>query len=307
MYRGASGSNSTEAIVKKILVNCLSIAALIWGGDSFLRAQDSSAVPTVLGAFQNASSFSVSPSGTIYVLDRGTNEVLKLSSTGAILARTGGFGWSEFSFSQPADLHAPNDIRVYVADYGNHRVEYFDGNLNYLSSLLMHDNPDPDQRFGYPRSVAMDRYGSLFITDGEDSRIAKIVSAAPNSIDRTFGGVEGGKGSLKFPGRVRVTSSDVVYVQDSTRIVEYDVYGNYLSAYPVMLAGRWHFAASDSGLFFVDSCTVQWWRNDQLLERKLPGACNAVDIENRADSLYILTKADIRIYPLELFRSGPAK
>ena len=282
------------------------IAVLFWSIPNCFShplTEDSSAV---IGAFQDASAFSVSPSGTIYVLDQATNEILKISTSGEVLARTGGFGSSQESFAQPADIVAANDLRVYVADYGNQRIEYFDGNLNYISTLQLQDSPDPDQRFGYPKSVAMDRFGSLYITDGENLRIVKIVTAAPNAIDRTIGGIDAGQGAVHSPSRVRVTGNDVVVVQDSSTILEYDISGNFLRTITIPPTEKLRrFAVTDSAFYLLDSCSVISLRGDDMEKHQIPQSCSAVDIAAQGDRFYLLTRENIVVMPVStLFSSS---
>jgi DNA-binding beta-propeller fold protein YncE len=248
--------------------------------------------------FKEARAFSVTPSGVIYVLDKGTNELIKISPEGKILARTGGFGWSETAFDIPSDIESPSDLRTYVADYGNHRIVYFDGNLNYLSSLQLHQGDDLATRFGYPRSVAIDRFGSLFIVDGENTRIVKISES--NSIDMTFGGMEGGKGRLSLPGRLRIGPDDVVYVKDGEKILVYDIYGNFIRIVPFPDHNHFrNFAVCDNFLFVLDSLGVRGIAGAVDTTIAVEGYQHAIDIAVSNGRMYFLTSTGIIVQPVD--------
>lgn len=138
----------------------------------------------------------------------------------------GGSGWENDQFDRPAGIWARNGIDVFVADYGNHRIQRFDGHLNYVSTLSTRDNPNPDVRFGYPTDVALSRLGYLYVCDSENARIVKINQFG--QVERTFGGFGAGEGRLLAPTQIQCGPHDQIFVQDGTRIAVYDNFGNFL-------------------------------------------------------------------------------
>jgi len=255
--------------------------------------------------FQRALACSVDPHGNVYVIEGGASKVVKLSPEGEVLETAGGYGWTDQAFDHPADVTAPNGLDVYVADYGNHRIQRFDRNLNFVSSFSTRDDEAAAVRFGYPRGVAQDRFGSLFITDGENKRIAKVNSSGV--IESVFGDIGAGEGRLESPSRVRVSSDDRVYVQDLNRIVIFDIFGNYLGTLGNKLFQRLrNFAVEEKTVYVLDSCTVDAFREggkgDHLrvvLTQKYD-PCAAVDIEVKGDRLYVLTEHRLAIEKLLL-------
>jgi len=238
---------------------------------------------------------SVDPSGTIYVLDHGTNEIVVLRGSKTI-SRTGGFGWNKDGLDSPSDITAPNGLDIYVADYGNHRVVRFDRNLAPLSQIPSADAAQNSSRIiGYPLSVALSRFGKLFILDGENSRLAKI--GENNSIDRTIGGVDAGKGRLIQPVKVRINTQDRIYVQDRNEIKLYDSFGNYLRTIGNNIFRHLRtFALSDSCIVAVDSCSVLTFDEhgmfkDAVLLERIIGSCPEVrDLFVHDTILFLLTK-----------------
>jgi hypothetical protein len=235
------------------MINVVLIAALLWSGDLYSSQGDSTSRKA--SSFQSAVSIAVDPDGILFVADRGTHKVIRCSGNGKPALDAGGFGWSSSGFDEPLDVCAPTGIDVYVADYGNHRIQRLDRNLTIVSGLSLRDNEDPDERFGYPRSVAVDRFGSLFIVDGENERVVKIRNA--NAFERAFGGLEAGKGRLRAPTRIRVSDDDVVYVQDGNAIVAFDLFGNYIRRVGEGLFTSLRILAVDGAtVYVIDSCSV---------------------------------------------------
>lgn len=199
--------------------------------------------------------------GTISILNTEKNSVTLLKKDRVPLREIGGAGWENNQFDRPSGIWARNGIDVFVADYGNHRIQRFDRNLSYVSTLYTREDPDPDQRFGYPADVAVSRLGFLFICDTENSRIAKINQLS--QVERTFGGFSAGEGRLYSPSKVECGPADRVYVVDGPRLMVYDNFGNFLHA----LAGVFHpplsLYASDTRVVVVDSSTVYCFNGEE--------------------------------------------
>lgn len=178
------------------------------------------------GTFNGSRSISIALNGFVYIVDTGNNKLKVFSPSGDSIKEIGGSGWGQLEFDQPYDVAVRAGLDFYVADYGNHRIQRFDKDLNYISTLYTRDSDDPSQRFGYPTSVAVSRLGDLFLLDNENIRVFKVSTFS--TIERTFGGIDAGKGRLRNPRKVRVTSEDLVCVLDEQRIVIFDNFGNYV-------------------------------------------------------------------------------
>jgi DNA-binding beta-propeller fold protein YncE len=164
--------------------------------------------------------------GNLYVLDAQKNTLCLYDKSGLLQRDVGGPGWLDGQFDRPSSVWARNGIDVFVADYGNHRIERFDRSLNFVSSFSTRESDNPDDRFGYPSGVALSRLGELFICDTENGRIVKVDRFS--SVERTFGGIGGGRGHLATPTSVEVGPKDAVYVLDGDRVAVFDAFGNYL-------------------------------------------------------------------------------
>jgi DNA-binding beta-propeller fold protein YncE len=143
-----------------------------------------------------------------------------------MLRQVGGQGWGDHQLDQPHGIWARNGIDVFVADYANHRIQRFDRNLNFVATLFTRDNEDPEKRFGYPTDIALSRLGELFICDGENNRVIKVNEFS--KVERSFGGFDAGEGRLNSPQRIEIGPRDNVFVLDRSRIVVFDLFGNFL-------------------------------------------------------------------------------
>lgn len=168
----------------------------------------------------------VDVTGRITVLDESGSRVSLYDASGSLLRSIGGQGWNNNQFDSPRGLWARNGVDIFVADYGNHRIQRFDRSLNFVSSFSTHESSDPAQRFGYPLDVALSRLGDLFICDSENSRVLKVNRLT--QVELTFGGFDAGKGRLTYPSRIALGPADRVYVLDKSRIAVFDNFGNYL-------------------------------------------------------------------------------
>ncbi len=171
-------------------------------------------------------SLDVDIEGNFFVLDVANNVLRLYSREGVLQGETGGPGWEPGRFDRPSGIWARNGIDVFVADYGNHRVQRFDRGLTFVSSLSTRESNEPSQRFGYPSDVALSRMGELFVCDTENQRIVKVGSQ--NRVELSIGGFDAGKGRLHNPTRLDIGPEDHLYVLDGPRIMAYDMFGNFL-------------------------------------------------------------------------------
>lgn len=176
-----------------------------------------------------ARGLSVDLSGFIYISDTENNRILKLNPEGEIIKSIGGFGWEKEQFYTPVDICTGSALDVFVADYNNHRIQRYDKDLNYISSLYSDEKWDEEFQFAYPKSITVSIHGDLFLIDGENVRLLKLNSFGEPEM--SFGDFAEGKGRLLDPVQLAMGPQDRIYVSDSqeNRIVVFDYFGNYLS------------------------------------------------------------------------------
>ncbi|MFA5806603.1 MAG: NHL repeat-containing protein [Melioribacteraceae bacterium] len=175
-----------------------------------------------IGTFNSASSFSINPAGYFYVSDAGRNEIIKLDTLGKVIKSVGGYGWTESSFDNPADVFA-NTLNVYVSDKNNNRIQLFDKDLNFLSQFSTLSSDDETIKFRYPTGSAVSTQGDLFILDSDNNRILKY--NARGEFQAAIGGYDAGSFSLITPKQFTISKTKIL-VLDSQFLVLFDQFGN---------------------------------------------------------------------------------
>ncbi len=256
-----------------------------------------------VGSFERATRIFTRTQGAIYVLDADQNKIFVFSDITQPPKSIGGFGWSAGSFDKPTGI-ATDGINLYVSDYGNHRIQRFDRNLNYLSSFSTRDTSDVVSRFGYPLDVALSELGDLFILDGENLRILKF--NPQNFFERSFGDINAGKGKLQNPIRLVVTTSRI-FVGEQTRIVVFDYFGNYLSSIgDGVVSALSGFALLENGFLIVSSDTLLWFSHDGIFQKSIPLSRlitgerieRIQDIASIGNRLFILSPRRIHVFKM---------
>jgi hypothetical protein len=189
--------------------------------------------------------------GNTFVVDSRNSTLALYDRAMRKIASTGGPGWEQGRFDQPAGLWARNGLDVYVADYGNHRIQRFDRTLNFVSSFSSGDDENVSERFGHPSDVVLSRLGDLYICDTENECIVKVNSASRAAA--SFGGFGAGQGRLQHPIQVEIGANDWVYVLDPPRVIVFDGFGNFLSTLPDgVLSHPTGLFADTKGIMVVD-------------------------------------------------------
>lgn len=175
-----------------------------------------------IGNFKSASAFSLTPGGYFYVSDISNNEIIKLDTLNNILKSIGGYGWSSSTFDEPTDIYA-TDLRVFVTDKNNNRVQVFDKDLNFLF-FIKADNISSDiEGFQYPLSCAPSIQGDIYVLDSDNSRIVKFNSSGEFLLE--FGSYNSGNFLLSYPVKLALSQDSKVFVLDEKSINVFDQYG----------------------------------------------------------------------------------
>jgi hypothetical protein len=206
------------------MVRCIPYRLLILAGLLLHSCQYGFAQPS---SRISGTSLDVDINGMLFVLDRGRNTLRQYVNDTMLVREIGGPGWEDDQFDSPTGLWARDGIDVYVADYGNHRIQRFDRSLNFVGTFSTRESDNPDERFGYPTDVALSRLGDLFICDTENTRVVKVNRFS--RVERVFGGFDAGKGRLHSPSGLETGPHDRVYVLDPPRILIFDTFGNYVA------------------------------------------------------------------------------
>jgi DNA-binding beta-propeller fold protein YncE len=136
------------------------------------------------GQFNLPGDLAVDGQGNVYVADPGNSRVEKFDGQGHYLAQWGSAGTQNGQFSYPqlaanvsltqapgglaVDPNPDRPQNIYVADFGNGRLQKFDGQGRFLLSAS-----GPSQ-FTQPQSLALDNQGNIYLTDIKTNKVLKF-------------------------------------------------------------------------------------------------------------------------------------
>ncbi len=214
-----------------------------------------------------AANVAMGVSNTWVIADTENNRIRKVDAQGVIstLVGTGSFGFSgDGAAAVDATLGWPEGVavdlqgNVYISDTENQRIRKVStgGVITTIAGTgtagVMGDGgPATNAQLNFPKSLAVDRVGNVYVADSENNRIRKI---ATNGVMTTlagngiydFGG-DGGpatNASLQAPSGVAVDQAGNVYIADryNNRIRKVD-----LSGIITTVAGNGDFGYSGDG------------------------------------------------------------
>ena len=139
--------------------------------------------------------------GNAYIADTGNNRVRKIDLEGSIstIAGTGSRGYSgdggtalEAQLASPESLASDSDGNLYIVDRGNNVIRKLDvlGNITTVAGSGVRGfggdgGPAVEGQLAFPRFVAIDHVGNLYISDDHNHRIRRVDTAG---IISTFAG-----------------------------------------------------------------------------------------------------------------------
>jgi tripartite motif-containing protein 71 len=229
-----------------------------WGSNCSSALDDLHCQNPADGEFANPTSIAVDSSGKVYVADTENNRIQKFSSNGTFIAKWGStcnlhisVGCTNSSnhldegdgqFNSPTSVAVnPSSGNVYVADYGNNRIQEFTSSGIFLKWWGFEGQLDG--YFTAPSSVAVNpSSGNVYVADYGNNRIQEFTSSG---IFLKWWGFEGQlDGYFTAPSSVAVNpSSGNVYVTDTgnNRIQEFTSSGIFIA--------KWGSSGSGDGQF----------------------------------------------------------
>lgn len=185
---------------------------------------------TYIDGFQNAVSVTTDAKDNIYVLDAGSNQIVKYDKDLIYLKRNGKQGWADGQFDSPTFIDGSSGLDIFVSDGKNRRVQRLDLELSFISSLKT-NLPDfaENLQFNTPVGTLIMNSSELYVLDGDNHRI--IVYKDGRNPSNVFGDYKSGKGELLRPIKIMKDSKNFVYVFDKElkSIIRFDNLGNYVS------------------------------------------------------------------------------
>ncbi len=131
--------------------------------------------------------------GSVYVVDMGNHRVQKFDTSTNVLPQllTKWGGSSEAGHASSPQAQEAGQLRspwgiavdsqgdVYVTDTGNHRVQKFDREGNFITQWGGFGNGDG--QFNFPYGIAVDAKGSVYVVDSGNTRVQQFMPAEEGS------------------------------------------------------------------------------------------------------------------------------
>ena len=153
------------------------------------------------------------------------HKLQKFTSSGELIKCVGQRGRKEGEFDDPLGVTL-HDNKVYVCDGGNHRIQVFDLDLNFVRSISSCGNGRGE--FNAPRDVKFDTAGNMYVAEYVNERV-QVMDSSGHFI-RSFG--QEGEGKLRGPSGLHIADK-YVYVSDISGdcIVVYETSGQFVTSF----------------------------------------------------------------------------
>jgi len=153
-------------------------------------AAASGAPEVLLSGLNDARSVRTSALGNIFIVETGRHRILQLDRNGIRVDSVGRLGNGDYQFDLPVAIDPTNELKIYVADQNNRRIQVFDRRLQYLSTLHMPQRAGLPSRY-LPAKLTVDPSGNIFFFDEDRHVMYRFESHGQYELDFELFGEDG--------------------------------------------------------------------------------------------------------------------
>jgi len=144
----------------------------------------------LLTGLDDARSVRTSTLGNIFIVETGRHRILKADRNGMRVDSAGRLGNGDYQFDLPVTIDPTNELKIYVADRNNRRIQVFDRRLQYLSTLSLPQRSGLPSRY-MPAKLGVDPSGNIFFFDEDRHVVYRFDSHGQYELDFELFGEEG--------------------------------------------------------------------------------------------------------------------
>ena len=251
---GLALNNDGQLVVVELGKGCVSI----FSGDGKNR-QSFGSRGSGPDQLQHPRGVALSVTGDILVCEGSNYRIHVFSPTGKSVKCVGTKGNGPLQFSSPRGIAVhPHSNKIYVAEYGNARVQILNENLTFYRTFG--SSGSGNGQFQYPYDVSFDSTGNVYVADSNNHRIQ--VFTANGEYIRQFGKKGNGEGELNEPKGIAIDMNDIVYVSEwgNHRISIFTREGQFLRSFGTPGQGPGQFnrpsgiTIPSNGIVYVSDC-----------------------------------------------------
>jgi sugar lactone lactonase YvrE len=212
---------SASSIGPKAMINTIAGTTQGFSGDNG---------PAILAQLNNPAGVALDKNGNIYIADAYNHRIRKVIAATGIITTVAGMGSTGFSGDDgpatAAQLNGPIGVSVdqqghlYIVDQGNNRIRKVISPTGVITTIVGtgvigffgDGGPATEAQLSAPYRVTLDEAGNLYIADGANDSIRKVIS--PTGIITTIAGIGlsgfSGDGGLATNAQLNVPVSVVV-------------------------------------------------------------------------------------------------
>jgi sugar lactone lactonase YvrE len=174
-------------------------------GSLYIATEEEKYTPKKFGGFNEPDSLCFDSRGRLLVTDSGNSRVVVLERDGSFIDCWGRRGRELEEFEFPKGLAVDSET-MFVADWGNHRIQTFSLDGEFLQAIELNNKSR-----AYPRGLAVDGEGLIFVTDEINHDLLVFTPGGTNLL-RTSVGPDGT--GLQLPAGLSVGSPGEFWLAD---------------------------------------------------------------------------------------------